>query len=308
MESAGTQQDLVPDAALVTRLVREHVPELATKRVRPSSTSGSSNWVFRVGEHHAVRLPRTDAYAEDVLKEAQWVPRLAPELPVSVPDVVFQGEPSALFSRPWTVVTWVPGDLPAGLDREAQSVLARDLGGFMRRLHAVDTLEQRAGAEHWGYRCGEPVTDTIDAWADTAAAELSDLFDPRRVRQAWKAIRAVPPASAPSCWVHTDLSSENLLVTPDGQLAGVIDFGGLGVGDRSVDLLYAWSLFDRHAREALRSASGVDDATWLRARAWAFVGPGLLTILDYRHSMPDRTARLISMVEVLAEEVGVPLR
>lgn len=297
----------VPDAELVARLLRDHVPELAAETVRPSSTSGSSNWVFRVGEHYAARLPRTDSYAEDVVKEARWVPRLAPELPVSVPEIVYRGEPSALFPRPWTVVTWVPGNLPGDLGPAEQVTLAKTLGEFMRRLHEADTHGQPAGAEGWGYRCGEPVTDTIDAWVETAAEGLPDLFDPCRVRQAWQKIRDVPPASMPFCWVHTDLSAENLLVGPDGQLVGVIDFGGLGVGDRSVDLLYAWSMFDHPAREALRSASGVDEATWLRARAWAFAGPGLLTILNYRHSMPSRTARLTRMVELVADGVGVPL-
>lgn len=66
-------------------------------------------------------------------------------------------------------------------------------------------------------------------------------------------------------------------------------------------------MFDEAAREVLRKESEVDDTTWLRARAWAFVGPGLLTIEGYRHSMPERTARLITMVEAVAAEVGVSL-
>lgn len=299
------EHEPAPDARLVARLVREHVPELAAERVRPSSTSGSSNWVFRIGEHHAARLPRTDSYAQDVVKEARWVPRLAPKLPVPVPDIVHQGEPSALFSRPWTVVTWVPGDLPGDLGQAEQVMLAGSVGQFTRSLHSVDAQGQSAGAKRWGYRCGEPVTDTIDSWVETAAEGLSDLFDPCQVRQAWQKIRDVPPASMPSCWVHTDLSAENLLVSPAGQLVGVIDFGGLGVGDRSADLLYAWSLFDQPAREVLRSAAGVDEGTWLRARAWAFAGPGLLTILNYQHTMPSRTDRLTRMVEIIADEVGV---
>lgn len=296
-----------PDPALVTRLLREHVPDLSGHGVRPTSTSGSSNWVFRVGEHHAVRLPRRDAYVPDLLKEARWVPLLASDLPVPVPDVVHLGEPSTSFSRPWTVVTWVAGDLPVDLDPAGQDVLVRGLGQFLRTLHALETLEQSSGPEHWGYRCGEPVTGTSDGWVDAAAVGLADLFDPRRVRRAWQRIRAVPPATMPSCWVHTDLSAENVLVDPAGRLAGVIDFGGLGIGDRSVDLLYAWSMFDRPAREVLRSESGVDEATWRRARAWAFGGPGLLTILNYRDSMPGRTARLTRMVEAVADEVGVGL-
>ncbi len=165
-----------------------------------------------------------------------------------------------------------------------------------------------AGSEHWGYRCGEPVTDAIDGWAEDATDALADLFDPAGVREAWRRVREVPGASEAPCVVHTDLSEENLLVGPDGELAGVVDFGGTGVGDRSVDLLYAWSIFDGPAREVFRASAGANEATWSRARAWAFVGPGLLTIASYRHTMPARVERLTVMVERIAAEVGVRLR
>lgn len=296
------------DAQVVARLLREQAPELAAERVRPVAASGSSNWVFRVGETHAVRVPRTESAARELLKEARWLPRLAPQLPVPVPEVVHVGTPSASFAHPWTLVRWVPGEPPGTLGPTEQDMLARTLGGFLRSLHAVRADGQAVGAEHWGYRAGEPVTATADAWVEEAAADLADLFDPDRVREAWRVVRRVPPASMPSCWVHTDLSAENLLVGPDGALAGVIDFGGLGVGDRSVDLLYAWSMLDRPARETFRDAAGVDRATWLRARAWAFAGPGLLTIAHYRDTMPARTARLTRMVEAVAREVDVALR
>lgn len=265
--------------------------------------------MFRVGEHHAVRLPRADCYVADLMKEARWLPQLAPNLSVRVPDLVFLAQPSPLFSRPWAVVSWVPGDdVPGELGPAEQLLMARTLGEFVSSLHAVGTHGLIAGPSRWGYRCGEPVTDTIDAWAETAADGLTDLFDPRQVRRAWSRIRDVPQASTQPNWVHTDLSAENLLVGPDGRLVGVIDFGGVGVGDPSVDLLYAWSMLDQPARAVLGSASGVDEAAWLRARAWAFVGPGLLTILNYRTSMPSRTARLSRMVEAVADEVGVALR
>ncbi len=300
--------EVIPDAGLVVRLLREQFPALAGHDVRPSPASGSSNWVFRVGDEDAVRLPRSDAYTADLLTEARFLPRLAPHLAVPVPEVRFLAEPSALFPRPWTVVTWVPGEPPGALSPPEQARLAAGLGRFMRALHAVDTLGLDSGSARWGYRAGEPVTDMIDDWADSAGQHLEGLFVPAKVREAWRRIRDVPPASRPPCWVHTDLSAENLLASPDGGLVGVVDFGGVGVGDRSVDLLYAWSMFDTSAREVLRAESDADEATWLRARAWAFVGPGLLTIVNYRDSMPARTERLTRMVEVVAEEVGVCLR
>ncbi|MEP7765078.1 aminoglycoside phosphotransferase family protein [Sanguibacter sp. 25GB23B1] len=291
----------------MTRLLREQAPHLADMPVRASGASGSSNWVFRIGDTLAMRLPRSDDYVADLVNEVRWLPHLAPRLPVAVPEVVAVGRPSEAFPRPWAVVSWVPGDHPLALDGSQQTLLAESLGTFVQSLHAVETVDAPEGPDHWGYRCGEPVTDTIDRWADHAAAELADMFSPTSVREAWRRLRDVPPATGAACWVHTDLSEENLLVHPDGWLGGVIDFGGIGVGDRSVDLLYAWSIFDAPARETLRVASAADDDTWTRARAWAFVGPGLLTITTYRHTMPSRTERLIAMVETIAAEVDIQL-
>lgn len=296
------------DTHLVARLLRHQAPHLATLRVRPSDAAGSSNVVFRLGDTYAVRLPRADEYTADLLTETEWLPRLGPALTVPVPEIVFAGQASEVFPRPWAVVSWVPGQMPADLDAQQQSALAATLGEFLRSLHAVDTYGLSSGAARWGYRCGEPVTDKIDSWAERAADRLSDLFDPVQVRRAWQLLRELPAASAPPCWVHTDVSAENILVRPDGRLAGVIDFGGLGVGDRAVDLLYAWSMFDAPGREVLRAASEADEATWTRARAWAFVGPGLLTIVNYREQLPQRIAMLTAMVEAVAGEVGIQLR
>lgn len=293
---------------MVSQLLRDQAPELADLGIRAIPAPGSSNWVFRLGEALAIRLPRSDDYVADLLNEVQCLPRLAPHLPTSVPSVVATGEPGQTFPRPWAVVSWVPGDSPLALGDAQQQRLAESLGTFLRALHEIDASDVPSGPGRWGYRCGEPVNDTTDRWVEQAAAELTDLFDPNQVSEAWRRLREVSAPTQATCWVHTDLSEENLLIHSDGRLAGVIDFGGVGVGDRSVDLLYAWSMFERPARDVLRLASGVDDQTWTRARAWAFAGPGLLTIANYRDTMPTRVDRLTSMVVRVAAEVDVELR
>ena len=297
-----------PHTDLVRQLVREQAPQLARLPISPSLDAGSSNWVFRLCDELAVRLPRTDGYVPDLLHEVRWLPHIADKLPAPVPRVVAVGDPSEQFPHPWTIVSWVAGDLPGTLDAAQQARLAVTLGGFLRTLHAIDTDGASAGSADWGYRCGEPVTDAIDGWADRAAAELADLFDERAVREAWRLLRDVPPATEPPCLVHCDVSAENVLVRSDGSLAGVIDFGGMGVGDRSIDFLYAWSMLDAPAREQFRKVADVDEETWIRARAWSFVGPGLLTLANYRGTMPVRTERLSTLVEAVAAEVGVQLR
>ena len=69
-------------------------------------------------------------------------------------------------------------------------------------------------------------------------------------------------------WVHGDFAAGNILIK-DNQLSGVIDFGGMGVGDPACDLVIAWTFLSGKARDVFINAIELDAATWLRARAWA---------------------------------------
>ncbi|GAA2157974.1 hypothetical protein GCM10009760_60600 [Kitasatospora kazusensis] len=53
-----------------------------------------------------------------------------------------------------------------------------------------------------------------------------------------------------------------------GKLHAVIDFGGLSVGLPDAEHSPLWDL-PPEARQAYWDAIGLDDLTWLRARAWA---------------------------------------
>jgi aminoglycoside phosphotransferase (APT) family kinase protein len=68
--------------------------------------------------------------------------------------------------------------------------------------------------------------------------------------------------------MHGDLHPANLLVSND-DLAGIIDFGLLGVGDPACDLMVAWTYLSADARRVFRDALAVDVSTWARGRGWA---------------------------------------
>lgn len=55
----------------------------------------------------------------------------------------------------------------------------------------------------------------------------------------------------------------------DGRISGVIDWGGLAVGDPAADVMVAWKMLPADARLLFRSRLEVDDATWSRACGWA---------------------------------------
>jgi aminoglycoside phosphotransferase (APT) family kinase protein len=101
-------------------------------------------------------------------------------------------------------------------------------------------------------------------------------------------------------WYHGDLFCENVLVR-DGRLAGLLDLGGLAVGDPTVDLIVAWEVLDRTGRDRLRALLDVDEATWLRGRAWALsLAIGVLPY--YWRTMPDRCATKLSVARAILDD------
>src|SRR5262249_32414926 len=90
--------------------------------------------------------------------------------------------------------------------------------------------------------------------------------DPRATAE-WERALAAPPWGGAPVWHHGDLDMRNWLVR-DGRISGVIDWGQMGVGDPASDVMVAWKLHSRAARDAFRAALAVDDATWQRARGW----------------------------------------
>lgn len=86
------------------------------------------------------------------------------------------------------------------------------------------------------------------------------------------------------CLTHGDLGPEHVLVAPDGDLAGVIDWGGAAIGDPVRDLacpLESWST----AGERVLAAYGGEPDRGVRERArfafalmpWHEVAHGLAT-------------------------------
>jgi aminoglycoside phosphotransferase (APT) family kinase protein len=88
--------------------------------------------------------------------------------------------------------------------------------------------------------------------------------------------------------VHRDLIASNLM-TVDGRLSGVLDFGGLAVGDPAGDVMAAFHVFSGESRLRFRAAVGADDATWARARGWALT-QGLEALPYYLDTHPGMVA------------------
>lgn len=110
--------EIKADAALVTRLLADQAPAFAGMPVKQLETNGTDNWMFRLGDTASdgpvVRLPRRPSAAAKIIKECAILPRFV-SLPLNTPKPLFQGQPSASFDYPWSVLEWLPGETPSAL-------------------------------------------------------------------------------------------------------------------------------------------------------------------------------------------------
>lgn len=278
------EDEVAVDDALVRELLATQAPSFGHLPLTRLDTSGTDHVVYRLGESYAVRLPKIGWAAGQGELEARWLPVLAPHVPVAIPVPVFVGAPAATYPFRWYVAPWLDGRNPRPGDDQA--ALASDLAAFVRALHRVDTTG--APPPPPGTR-GGPLRDA-DEPTRHRAEELRGETDVDALLAVWDAGMHAPPYAGPPRWVHGDLMDGNLLVH-EGRLTGVIDWGGMKAGDPAVELMVAWSFFDAAGRAAYRDALGfVDDAMWLRGRAWA-VSAAVNALPYYRDTNPDIVAR-----------------
>ncbi|GAB2921857.1 aminoglycoside phosphotransferase family protein [Streptomyces mayteni] len=254
---------------LLRDLLRDQHPDLADRPVRLGAR-GWDNQLWRLGEDLAVRVPwATEAADALVRKEYTWLPGLAPGLPLPVPVPQRLGEPSERFPRPWIVTTWVPGT-PADLAPATRGEQAADaLAAFLTALHRPAPAGAPAGRDRGG-RLADHAGGFLDGLA--SAAEFGLIPDPEAVRAVWEDAVAAPAWAGPPVWLHADLHAANVL-TEDGALCGVIDFGDLCAGDPACDLGAGWALLPDGAIDRFHAAyrPALDDATLRRARGWALL-------------------------------------
>ena len=298
------------DIGLVRKLVDNQFPHYAGLPLSRLGASGSTNVLFRLGDELLVRLPRQPGGSSAIDKERRWLPAIGPHLPVNVPEIVAVGEPAFGFGERWSIVSWLEGELPGVCTPEAppepgRSLLANDLADVILALRSVDVPEPATTDPDLLLYRGRPLSGFDDQMRRNIrqCRSIEDLdLDLEAAAALWTDALQLPGASesGPACWYHSDLVAENLLLT-NGRLTGVLDFGGLGVGDPTIDLHGAWELLDPPGRAVFRKRLGVDDSEWLRGRAWALaIALGAFTY--YWTKMPGRMNDRMAMARsVLAD-------
>ena len=249
------------DPSLVQRLIAGQFPEWADLPVEPVFPLGTDNANYRLGEDKLVRLPRQEEKVAVLVRELEWLPRLAPALTLPIPEPLGRGEPAEGFPFPWSVLSWLVGTnasveqvAPESAERLAELILA---------IRSLDATSAPPGLRRGTLRA-------LDGWVRGGATKLGGHYDVEALLAAWDEALELPPWDGPLTWCHCDLDLRNLLFE-DGLPTGVLDWGWAGVGDPASDTATAWKVLPAEARDAFWKALGADDAEIARARGWTLM-------------------------------------
>jgi aminoglycoside phosphotransferase (APT) family kinase protein len=270
------------DVSFVGRLLAAQLPQWAHLPLEPVCSAGTDNAIYRLGDDMAVRLPRIHGATGQVNKEHQWLPKLAPLLPLAIPVPLAKGTPGEGYPWHWSVYRWLEGENVTIERLTDPGQAATELAQFITALQRIDPTGGPPPGPH-NFSRGEPLA-MRDTRTRAAIATLHGTLDTDAATAAWEAALQAPAWPGPAVWIHGDLQPGNLLAR-QGRLSAVIDFGGLGVGDPACDLIVAWNLLSAGTRDVFRAALPVDDATWARGRGWA-LSVGLIALPYYQSTNP----------------------
>lgn len=266
----------------------------------------SEAWL--VNDDLVFRLPRRPEVATRLAREVCLLPKLAPALPVPVPEPRYVARDPALgtvsgmgYRRLAGVsLTAAPHLLRVGVP------LARDLAEFLSALHQIPPRE--------ACPCGVIITSWADwhaRWRGFVAEterNLAGLLSTDESRRATRFLagfldRLVEPARI--ALIHHDLALEHLLVDPVGaRLTGVIDWTDAALGDPALDFAgLARASSPALLEELLRSYTApVDGGLLDRARWYALLGPFHELNFGVRIGAPARVAAGLVAARALLEE------
>lgn len=248
-------------------LIADQFPQFRGEEIVALDTAGTVNAIFRIGAGHTARFPLRRIAPVECTRLLETEARASAEFnqlsPFPSPRPLGLGRPRSGYPLPWLVQTWIEGTTATPASLCNSPTFALDLTRLITTLRRADLKGRRFDGRSRGGNLPDH-----DSWMDECFSKSQDLLDVDRLRLMWKSFRELPSAKCETM-SHKDLIPANLLVQGE-RLVGVLDTGGFGPADPSLDLVAGWHLLDRDNRAIFRQSLHVDDLEWRRGAAWAF--------------------------------------
>jgi aminoglycoside phosphotransferase (APT) family kinase protein len=253
---------------LAGKLIIEQFPRFSHLHIATVEYDGHDNRTFHLGNEMLIRLPSAESYALKVPKEQKWLPILQQHISLPIPQPIAMGQPSETYPWHWSIYKWLDGKSINMLDIDDLDLecIAVQLAQFLKELYKIDISDANEllpGQHNW-WR-GDHIS-VYDVQARTQIIRLNNIIN---AEESFKLMDRAMSAkwSRDPVWMHGDIAVGNILIQ-DGKVAGIIDFGGMGIGDPACDLGIAYTLLKGESRKIFQSQLTLDPDTWTRAKAW----------------------------------------
>lgn len=264
------------DTGLVNSLLRTQLPHELRYLLDAPLVPMGRGWhhaLFRLGAHHAARIPLSAHTAEITTLDGQWLAASTPlaGIGVDIPRPIFRGHPGPILPWSWSIVPWIRGIDMTEVPTVQRAPYAPHLAEALALLHTGGQQETPSTPA----RTVE-LHDRRSAMRSrfpAVSAEL-DAEATRTLHRLWLESLEPPHRPGPGAWVHGDLLPTNVIVN-GRRVAGLINFHTLDRADPAMDLSCAWTMFDDAGRalfrEAVEDLGSYDPHVWRRAKGWAVV-------------------------------------
>jgi aminoglycoside phosphotransferase (APT) family kinase protein len=288
--------EVTVDAELARRLIHEQFPDIELRSLRVLG-EGWDTTVWLVDEEWVFRFPRRSYPVAGLENEIAYLPRLAPLLPLPIPNPKLVGRPSPEFRWPFYGAPFLPGRelAEAALDDEARIALGRPLGTFLRALHAVELDAELPVDPVRRADMSFRVPKTVERFAEL---ERLGLWEAQAEAHGILEAASELPAPEPNALCHGDLHLRHLLVGSRGEASAIIDWIDLSRNDPGVDLALYWSTLPPEGRTEFIDAYGpVTDAQLLRSRVLSLFLCGTLAVYGDHERLPALMREALSGLE-----------
>jgi aminoglycoside phosphotransferase (APT) family kinase protein len=223
----------------------EHVPEAEPPLAFERISGGLSNLTYRVGDgssqQWALRRPplgKRLGSAHDMGREFRVVSALAPT-DVPVPPAVGYCEEDSVNGAPFYVMEFVEGPILRGLAEVEQSfpdegdrrAIGERVADTLAAIHAVDP--DAVGLGDLG-RKEDYVARQLRRWQ--GQWEKSKTRELEAIDRLHERLAARIPEQGPATIVHGDYRLDNMILTPEGEVAAVVDWELCTLGDPLADV------------------------------------------------------------------------
>ncbi|MEV8378558.1 aminoglycoside phosphotransferase family protein [Kribbella sp. NPDC056861] len=259
---------------------------------------GVANRAYALGNDLFVRIPRTPAFDQDLIKESTVIP-VARAAGVRTPGIVAFDTTRALIDAPYMVLERVHGTDLVDTD-EPSPAFWQEVGSQLALLHQVEQPPTGVHPDNGG---GDP-RPTVD---QLATAGYLDPGTANWLLACFDHLTGLIPDNLPPVLLHGDLAQQNLM-THDNHLQALIDWGDAAWGPPGME--FAKLRLD-HVLPVLRNYphhEGLEASILWFHLSWGISGLAKPPQPGQRHWTAPPPSRLLGVLRFYASSPPTPWR